>query len=97
MVHLTADRLGGAGFRLPLLIGPLGFAALQAVIMNKVMSLILVLTALRVLEPRCNCGRDPGSTTVERMKLPLLLTAAGGTPRWTGSAICCQQRRYPAQ
>jgi uncharacterized membrane protein YfcA len=38
--------LGGAEFRLPLLIGLFGFAALQAVIMNKAMSLIMVVTAL---------------------------------------------------
>jgi len=38
--------LGGAEFRLPLLIGLFGFAALQAVILNKAMSLVVVLTAL---------------------------------------------------
>ncbi|WP_067821505.1 sulfite exporter TauE/SafE family protein [Actinomadura kijaniata] len=38
--------LGGAEFRLPLLIGVFGFAALAAVILNKAMSLIVVLTAL---------------------------------------------------
>jgi uncharacterized protein len=38
--------LGGAEFRLPLLIGVFGFAALPAVIMNKAMSLIVVVTAL---------------------------------------------------
>ncbi|MEV0533409.1 sulfite exporter TauE/SafE family protein [Kitasatospora sp. NPDC050463] len=38
--------LGGAEFRLPLLIGMFGFAALAAVILNKAMSLIVVLTAL---------------------------------------------------
>lgn len=38
--------LGGAEFRLPLLIGVFGFAALQAVVMNKAMSLIVVTTAL---------------------------------------------------
>ncbi|WP_228799615.1 sulfite exporter TauE/SafE family protein, partial [Nocardia cyriacigeorgica] len=38
--------LGGAEFRLPLLIGLFGFVALQAVILNKAMSLIVVLTAL---------------------------------------------------
>lgn len=38
--------LGGAEFRLPLLIGVFGFAALQAVILNKTMSLIVVITAL---------------------------------------------------
>lgn len=38
--------LGGAEFRLPLLIGAFRFAALQAVILNKAMSLIVVATAL---------------------------------------------------
>jgi uncharacterized membrane protein YfcA len=38
--------LGGAEFRLPLLIGPFGFAALQAVILNKAMSLVVVASAL---------------------------------------------------
>jgi len=38
--------LGGAEFRLPLLIGVFGFAALQAIIMNKAMSLVVVMTAL---------------------------------------------------
>ncbi|MDH6273728.1 TSUP family transporter [Rhizobium leguminosarum] len=38
--------LGGAEFRLPLLIGPFGFAALEAVILNKAMSLVVVASAL---------------------------------------------------
>lgn len=38
--------LGGAEFRLPLLIGVFGFVALQAVVLNKAMSLIVVATAL---------------------------------------------------
>jgi uncharacterized protein len=38
--------LGGAEFRLPVLIGVFGFVALQAVILNKAMSLIVVLTAI---------------------------------------------------
>lgn len=38
--------LGGAEFRLPLLIGLFRFAALEAVILNKAMSLIVVATAL---------------------------------------------------
>lgn len=38
--------LGGAEFRLPLLIGLFGFAALSGVILNKAMSLVVVLTAL---------------------------------------------------
>lgn len=38
--------LGGAEFRLPLLIGAFGFPALEAVILNKAMSLVVVATAL---------------------------------------------------
>lgn len=38
--------LGGAEFRLPILIGMFGFAALHAVILNKAMSLIVVTSAL---------------------------------------------------
>ena len=38
--------LGGAEFRLPLLIGIFGFSALPAVILNKAMSLAVVVTAL---------------------------------------------------
>ncbi len=38
--------LGGAEFRLPLLIGPFGFGALEAVILNKAMSLVVVAFAL---------------------------------------------------
>jgi len=38
--------LGGAEFRLPLLIGAFHFAALQAVILNKAISLVVVASAL---------------------------------------------------
>lgn len=38
--------LGGAEFRLPLLIGLFGFVALQTVIVNKAMSLIVVIVAI---------------------------------------------------
>ncbi|CAN7774554.1 hypothetical protein LJR296_007597 [Cupriavidus necator] len=38
--------LGGAEFRLPLLLAVFGFAALQAVILNKAMSLVVVTAAL---------------------------------------------------
>lgn len=38
--------LGGAEFRLPLLIGLFGFLALQAVVLNKALSLVVVTTAL---------------------------------------------------
>src|SRR5687768_10151891 len=38
--------LGGAEFRLPLLIGAFRFAALEAVIVNKAMSLVVIASAL---------------------------------------------------
>ncbi len=38
--------LGGAEFRLPILIGVFNFAALEAIILNKSMSLVVVATAL---------------------------------------------------
>ena len=38
--------LGGAEFRLPLLIGLFGFGALEAVMLNKALSLVVVATAL---------------------------------------------------
>jgi uncharacterized protein len=38
--------LGGAEFRLPLLIGPFRFSAIDAVILNKAMSLVVVASAL---------------------------------------------------
>ncbi|MCY7399400.1 MAG: sulfite exporter TauE/SafE family protein [Nocardioides sp.] len=44
--HRGMIGLGGAEFRLPLLIGIFGFVALQAVILNKALSLVVVLTAL---------------------------------------------------
>lgn len=43
--------LGGAEFRLPLLITVFGFAALPAVIVNKAMSLVVVATALPACPP----------------------------------------------
>lgn len=51
--------LGGAEFRLPLLIGVFGFVALQAVIMNKAMSLLVVLTALPARLAWCPSSGSP--------------------------------------
>lgn len=62
--------LGGAEFRLPLLIGLFGFLALQAVILNKAMSLMVVMTALPArliavpysdLAPKPPIGRSSGT------------------------------------
>ena len=62
--------LGGAEFRLPLLIGLFRFKALEAVIVNKAMSLIVVATALPfraaaysnpdpAVRRGCETGRQP--------------------------------------
>ena len=51
--------LGGAEFRLPLLIGAFGFPALQAVILNKAMSLIVVASALPFRAQQCRLRRSP--------------------------------------
>src|SRR6266478_2636015 len=40
--------LGGGEFRLPLLVGPIGFTARAAVPMNQILSLITLITALLV-------------------------------------------------
>jgi hypothetical protein len=57
--------LGGAEFRLPLLIGLFGFLALQAVILNKAMSLVVVATALpaRLLGVRLDAGHPRPATS----------------------------------
>jgi hypothetical protein len=47
--------LGGAEFRLPLLIGLFGFGALEAVILNKALSLVVVARCLSAL-PLCRSG-----------------------------------------
>lgn len=48
-------ELGGTEFRLPLLIGVSGFVALQAVVLNQALSLVVVATALpaRLLAVAC--------------------------------------------
>lgn len=48
--------LGGAEFRLPLLVGAFGFLALQAVILNKAMSLVVVIAALPARLPAVPYG-----------------------------------------
>jgi hypothetical protein len=57
--------LGGAEFRLSLLIGVFRFAALRAVILNKVMSLVVVASAFRAgpsVEVTCRAPRSPRLT-----------------------------------
>lgn len=66
-----AHRLGGAEFRLPLLIGLSGFLALQAVTLNKAMSLVVVATALaaRGRQVTARCGWPAAARAAERPAL----------------------------
>lgn len=79
--------LGGAEFRLPLLIGLFGFLALQAVILNKAMSLLVVLTAL----PARLVGVPLSSLTPE---WPVVLNLLAGTlvGAWAGASWAVTMR-----
>src|SRR5688572_30768073 len=62
--------LGGAEFRLPLLIGAFRFGALQAVILNKAMSLVVVASALPF-----RAGTVPFATVAEHWPIIVNLLA----------------------
>ncbi len=73
--------LGGAEFRLPLVIGAFGFVALQAVIVNKAMSLIVVATAL----PARLAG-VPLDEVLEEWHVVANLLAGSVAGAWLGAA-----------
>lgn len=79
--------LGGAEFRLPLLIGLFGFAALHAVILNKAMSLIVVLAALffRTKEVPFELVASHGGTIVN-------LLAGSLVGAWVGAGWATRMR-----
>lgn len=79
--------LGGAEFRLPLLIGLFGFAALAAVILNKAMSLIVVLTALPARLPAVPAAELGAHWPVAVNLLPGSLLGA-----WAGAAWAVRMR-----
>lgn len=72
--------LGGAEFRLPLLIGLFGFASLEAVILNKTMSLIVVTSALPF-----RAGAIPFATLLELWPVILNLLAGSLLGAWFGA------------
>lgn len=72
--------LGGAEFRLPLLIGPFGFAALEAVIVNKATSLIVVASALPF-----RMGTVPVSELAAHWSIILNLLAGSLLGAWFGA------------
>ena len=77
--------LGGAEFRLPLLIGVFGFAALQAVVLNKAMSLIVILEALP--------ARLAGSLSLA-VSLPTMLVAFARYSRDGSFAVLGENRQF---
>jgi uncharacterized membrane protein YfcA len=72
--------LGGAEFRLPLLIGLFGFGALEAVIVNKAMSLIVVASALPF-----RAGAVPFGEIASHWLIVLNLLAGSLVGAWMGA------------
>jgi uncharacterized membrane protein YfcA len=72
--------LGGAEFRLPLLIGLFNFAALEAVILNKAMSLVVVATALPL-----RAGTVPFAVIAENWLIAANLLAGSLLGAWFGA------------
>lgn len=72
--------LGGAEFRLPILIGAFRFAALEAVILNKAMSLVVVATALPF-----RAHTVPFATVAEHWPIILNLLAGSLAGAWFGA------------
>lgn len=79
--------LGGAEFRLPLLIGLFGFGALEAVILNKAMSLIVVATALPF-----RAFTVPYAAVFERWDIIVTLLAGSLIGAWYGAGWATKLR-----
>jgi uncharacterized membrane protein YfcA len=72
--------LGGAEFRLPLMIGAFRFGALQAVILNKAMSLVVVASALPF-----RAGTVPFATVAAHWPIIVNLLAGSLLGAWLGA------------
>ncbi|MET9378667.1 sulfite exporter TauE/SafE family protein [Streptomyces sp. NPDC002992] len=79
--------LGGAEFRLPLLIGLFGFAALAAVIVNKAMSLVVVLVALPA-----RLAAVPASEVAAHWPVAVNLLAGSLLGAWAGATWAVRMR-----
>ncbi|MGW8601291.1 TSUP family transporter [Streptomyces sp. NPDC055893] len=79
--------LGGAEFRLPLLIGLFGFAALSAVILNKAMSLVVVLVALPA-----RLAAVPAAEVAARWPVAVNLLAGSLLGAWAGASWAVRKR-----
>lgn len=73
--------LGGAEFRLPLLLGVFGFAALAAVIVNKAMSLVVVLVAIPA-----RLASVPLADVIDQWAVVLNLLAGSLIGAWLGAS-----------
>ncbi|MFJ7269167.1 sulfite exporter TauE/SafE family protein [Streptomyces sp. NPDC099050] len=79
--------LGGAEFRLPLLISLFGFAALSAVILNKAMSLVVVLVALPA-----RLAAVPAAEVAERWPVAVNMLAGSLLGAWAGASWAVRMR-----
>jgi uncharacterized membrane protein YfcA len=79
--------LGGAEFRLPLLIMLFGFAALHAVIVNKALSLVVVLTALPA-----RLAAVPWPALAPHWSVVANLLAGSLAGAWTGATWATRMR-----
>ncbi|WP_328753785.1 sulfite exporter TauE/SafE family protein [Streptomyces sp. NBC_00269] len=79
--------LGGAEFRLPLLISLFGFAALSAVILNKAMSLVVVLVALPA-----RLAAVPAAEVASRWPVAVNLLAGSLLGAWAGASWAVRMR-----
>ncbi|MGW4976058.1 TSUP family transporter [Streptomyces mirabilis] len=79
--------LGGAEFRLPLLISLFGFAELSAVILNKAMSLVVVLVALPA-----RLAAVPAAEVAARWPVAVNLLAGSPLGAWAGASWAVRMR-----
>ncbi|MFG2295430.1 sulfite exporter TauE/SafE family protein [Streptomyces sp. NPDC048603] len=79
--------LGGAEFRLPLLIGLFGFAAISAVILNKAMSLVVVLVALPA-----RLAAVPAAAVAAHWTVAVNLLAGSLLGAWAGATWAVRMR-----
>ena len=79
--------LGGAEFRLPLLIGTFGFVALAAVIVNKAMSLVVVITAIPA-----RLAAVPFAEATAQWGVVANLLAGSVVGAWVGAAWATRMR-----
>jgi uncharacterized membrane protein YfcA len=79
--------LGGAEFRLPLLVSLFGFAALSAVILNKAMSLVVVLVALPA-----RLAAVPASDVAAHWPAAINLLSGSLAGAWAGASWAVRMR-----